>query len=169
MSPGLLRARAPYRAKNALVGGALLAFVAGVFAYALAAVKQDTFDDLDDAARAQAVADARRAALSTEDERRAMQMAAQHATAGAAGATKGAPKPAKLSERSRGSAAVPTPEPTPVEKPTPRGVLPALLERHAPWLLDPTRRTLVWGAPPVDNIGRVGDRDQNTTPDTRRP
>ncbi|KAJ7436950.1 hypothetical protein FB451DRAFT_1193608 [Mycena latifolia] len=33
----------PVRAKNALLGGALLAFVAGVSAYALAAVKQDTF------------------------------------------------------------------------------------------------------------------------------
>ncbi|KAJ7450447.1 hypothetical protein FB451DRAFT_1410420 [Mycena latifolia] len=45
MSPGLLRA------KNALFGGALLAFVARVFAYALAAVKQDTFNDLYDTAR----------------------------------------------------------------------------------------------------------------------
>ncbi|KAJ7436918.1 hypothetical protein FB451DRAFT_1417159 [Mycena latifolia] len=33
---------------------------------------------------------------------------------------------------------------------TPRGVLPALLERRAPWLLGPTRKTLVWGAPPCE-------------------
>ncbi|KAJ7450473.1 hypothetical protein FB451DRAFT_1527646 [Mycena latifolia] len=148
-------ARAPYRAKNALVGGALLAFVAGVFAYALAAVKQDTFEDLDDAAR--------RAAMNTEDERRAMQMAAAHATAGAGGAngmgattTKEAPRPARLSERTPGGAAAPIPASTlaPVEKekPTPHGVFPALLERRAPWLLNPTQKTLVWGAPPVVSI-----------------
>ncbi|KAJ7450450.1 hypothetical protein FB451DRAFT_1527619 [Mycena latifolia] len=76
MSPGLLRVRAPYRPKNAL-----LAFVAGVYAYALAAVKQDTFDDLDDAVR--------RAAISAEDERRAMQMAAAHATGGLVGCDSG--------------------------------------------------------------------------------
>ncbi|KAJ7436930.1 hypothetical protein FB451DRAFT_1453377 [Mycena latifolia] len=39
------------------------------------------------------------------------------------------------------------------ETPTPpRRVLPALLERRVPWLLDPTRKTLVWGAPPVVSI-----------------
>ncbi|KAJ7450468.1 hypothetical protein FB451DRAFT_1527644 [Mycena latifolia] len=123
MSPGLL---------CALLGRALLAFVAGVFAYALAAVKQDT----------------------TEDERRAMQIAAAHATAGAGsagaaepgmGAGKGGTK-ARLSEHSRGSAAVPTPaQALEEETPTPsRGMLPALLERRAPWLLDPTRKTPVW-------------------------
>ncbi|KAJ7436915.1 hypothetical protein FB451DRAFT_1286055, partial [Mycena latifolia] len=47
--PGLLRARAASRTKNALLGGALLAFIAVVFAYALATIKQDTFDDLDNA------------------------------------------------------------------------------------------------------------------------
>ncbi|KAJ7461883.1 hypothetical protein FB451DRAFT_1267112, partial [Mycena latifolia] len=85
--------------------------------------------------------------MSAEDERRAMQMAAKHATAGAGaneGATRGAPKPARLSQRSRGSAAVPTP--TPLEKEKPRGVLPAL------WLLDPTRKTLVWSALPGVSI-----------------
>ncbi|KAJ7437012.1 hypothetical protein FB451DRAFT_1152804 [Mycena latifolia] len=134
-------ARAPYRAKNALLD-ALLAFVAGVFAYALAAVKQDTFDDLDDTVR--------RAAMSAEDERRAMQMAGKHATAGAGanvGAVKGAPRPARLREHARAGAAVRAPISMEKETPasTPRGVLPALLERRAPWLLDPTRKTLVRG------------------------
>ncbi|KAJ7434141.1 hypothetical protein FB451DRAFT_1470063 [Mycena latifolia] len=148
MSPGL-RARAPYRPKNALLGGALLAFVAGVFAYALAAVKQDAFDDLDDAVR--------RAAMSAEDERRAMQMAAAHATGGLVGVTagaemsattaKGAPRPASLSEHARAGAAVRAPTSAEKETPasTPRGVLPALLERRPPWLLNSTRKTLVHG------------------------
>ncbi|KAJ7434148.1 hypothetical protein FB451DRAFT_1470069 [Mycena latifolia] len=106
---------------------------------ALAAVTQDMSDDLDDAACVQAVSDARRTAMSAEDERLAMQMAAKHATAGAGlGAAKEAPRPE-----------TPT---TPVEKEKPRGVLPALLERRALWLLDPTRKTLVWGAPPVVSI-----------------
>ncbi|KAJ7450477.1 hypothetical protein FB451DRAFT_1527659 [Mycena latifolia] len=117
MSPGLLRARAPYRAKNAL-----LAFVAGVFAYALAAIKQDTFDDLDDAVR--------RAAMSAEDERGAMQMAAAHATGGGRGRM--------WVERARtGCGGTHTNACGDADAP-------ALLERRAPWLLDPTRKTPVW-------------------------
>ncbi|KAJ7461901.1 hypothetical protein FB451DRAFT_1496151, partial [Mycena latifolia] len=118
MSPRLPRARA----KNALLGGALLTFVVGVFAYALAAVKQDAFDDLDDAVH--------RAAMSAEDERRRCRW--------------------RGSMRRRGGgecAAVRAPTSMEKETPasTPRGVLPALLERRAPWLLDPTRKTLVRG------------------------
>jgi cytochrome c oxidase assembly factor 3 len=37
------------------------------------------------------------------------------------------------------------------------GILVPILERRFPQLLDPTRKTLVWGAPPVDHIGRMGD------------
>ncbi|KAK7033573.1 hypothetical protein VNI00_012797 [Paramarasmius palmivorus] len=33
----------------------------------------------------------------------------------------------------------------------------SFLDRRYPWLLDPTRRTLVWGAPPIDDIGPLRD------------
>ncbi|KAJ7437020.1 hypothetical protein FB451DRAFT_1378734 [Mycena latifolia] len=126
MSPGLPRARA----KNALLSGALLAFVAVSSRHVRRPRRPRT----------------RRVVLSTEDECRAMQMAAKHATAGAGvGAEIGAGMGAAVP--------TPTPAPTPLEKeketPPPRGVLPVLLERRAPWLLDPTRQTLLWGAPPI--------------------
>ncbi len=48
MSPGLQRAREPYRVKNALLGLTLGAFAVGVWAYSISAVKQDVFDDVDE-------------------------------------------------------------------------------------------------------------------------
>ncbi|KAJ7668144.1 hypothetical protein B0H17DRAFT_1088270 [Mycena rosella] len=150
MSPGLLRARRQFRTKNAVSGVILLTFVVGVFAYAMAAVKQDVFDDLDDEARDRAILDARRAALSVEDEKRAMAAAAAFATA---------PKPLKLSDRARGNiAAAASAELSAPAAAQPRGVLVTLLGGRFPGLLDPTRKTLVWGAPPVDKMGSLGDK-----------
>src|ERR1700676_494750 len=51
MSPGLQRARAPYRWKNAISGLILGAFGVGIWAYSINAVKQDVFDDVDEEAR----------------------------------------------------------------------------------------------------------------------
>ncbi|KAJ7034152.1 hypothetical protein C8F04DRAFT_582547 [Mycena alexandri] len=143
MSPGLLRARRQYRMKNALVGGTVLTFVVGVFWYSMAAVKQEVFDDMDDDAQERAILEARRGALSVEDEKRAMVAAAAHANTSTT-----APK---LSDRARNIT-------IPGDAPERRGVLVTLLDGRFPWLLDPTRKTLVWGAPPVDKIGRVGDK-----------
>lgn len=52
MSPGLKRAREPYRVKNAIMGLTLGAFAVGIWAYSISAVKQDVFDDVDEEARA---------------------------------------------------------------------------------------------------------------------
>ena len=52
MSPGLKRAREPYRVKNAIMGLTLGAFAVAIWAYSINAVKQDVFDDLDEEARA---------------------------------------------------------------------------------------------------------------------
>jgi cytochrome c oxidase assembly factor 3, fungi type len=52
MSPGLKRAREPYRVKNAIMGLTLGAFAVGIWAYSINAVKQDVFDDIDEEARA---------------------------------------------------------------------------------------------------------------------
>lgn len=153
MSPGLLRARRRFRTPNALVGVVLLAFVAGVFSYSMAAVKQDVFDDLDDEVKERAMLDAKRAALSVEDEKRAMAAAVAHATSPGN----------KLGDRARSIAVSPAPEtPAPQNIPTERrGVLATLLDGRFPWLLDPTRKTLVWGAPPVDKIGSLGDKPRS--------
>jgi cytochrome c oxidase assembly factor 3 len=51
MSPGLKRAREPYRVKNAIMGLTLGAFAVGIWAYSINAVKQDVFDDIDEEAR----------------------------------------------------------------------------------------------------------------------
>jgi cytochrome c oxidase assembly factor 3 len=52
MSAGLMRAREPYRMKNALTGLAIGSFIVGVWLYSMSAVKQDNFDDVDEEARA---------------------------------------------------------------------------------------------------------------------
>jgi cytochrome c oxidase assembly factor 3 len=52
MSPGLKRAREPYRVRNAITGLTLAALGIGVWAYSISAVKQDVFDDVDEEARA---------------------------------------------------------------------------------------------------------------------
>jgi cytochrome c oxidase assembly factor 3 len=36
-----------------------------------------------------------------------------------------------------------------------RGILAPLVERRFPRVLDPERKTLVWGAPSVDQLGRM--------------
>ena len=48
MSPGLQRARQPFRLRNAITGVVLAGFAVGVWAYSIGAVKQDKFDDVDE-------------------------------------------------------------------------------------------------------------------------
>ena len=43
MSPSLLRARAPYFVRNAIVGLTLASFIGGVYTYSISAVQQDDF------------------------------------------------------------------------------------------------------------------------------
>ncbi|KAI0307053.1 hypothetical protein B0F90DRAFT_1684711, partial [Multifurca ochricompacta] len=54
MSPGLMRAREPYRVKNMITGLTISSFAIGVWLYSMNAVKQDNFDDVDEEARAMA-------------------------------------------------------------------------------------------------------------------
>ncbi|KAF8489111.1 hypothetical protein JB92DRAFT_3129614 [Gautieria morchelliformis] len=39
-----------------------------------------------------------------------------------------------------------------------RGLVFAALGNIHPWLFEPIHKTLVWGAPPVDHIGRIEDK-----------
>ncbi|TFY55347.1 hypothetical protein EVJ58_g8303 [Rhodofomes roseus] len=145
MSPGLQRAREPFRLRNAIVGTALLAFAVGVWAYSISAVRQDVFDDVDEEARTLA-----RAREKSLEEQEAERRLADAVTSGINAAT------AKTSA-------------TPVTNPimnavsvaaARRGILPPIAERYFPRLLDPSTKTLVWGAPSVDSVGKLSDRSR---------
>lgn len=47
VSPGLARARRPFRVQNLLVGGAILGFTFFVYGWSIRAVKQDDFSDIE--------------------------------------------------------------------------------------------------------------------------
>lgn len=145
MSPGLQRARAPFRVRNAITGVAIAAVVVGVWAYSIAAVKQDSFADVDEEAKILAASGSMHSVKSIEDEEKA----------------KATTIPSPLRSQPPTTTA-PVVAPLPGLVPRPRGVLSPLLERYYPRLLDPTSKTLVWGAPPVDRVGHLRD-------ETRRP
>lgn len=138
MSPGLKRAREPYRIRNALTGIALGAFAVGIWAYSISAVKQDVFDDVDEEARAMRTTGPIAEPLSVKEEKKAMEAAISVATAPA---SIGQSKVASRSTSQSTSMA--------------RGLL-QHLDKRFPHLLDPQKKTLVWGAPPIDNIGKLG-------------
>ncbi|KAL7282605.1 hypothetical protein ACG7TL_004077 [Trametes sanguinea] len=150
MSPGLQRAREPFRFRNAITGLILAGFSVGVWAYSIGAVKQDVFDDVDEEARAlmagsgiqkaeNGAAESRGAADATRAEKDTG-LDLNHPAAPA--------KPLSADARSETETA---------SSASPRGILPPLLEHRFPTLLDPSSRTLVWGAPPLDNVGRMRD------------
>ena len=142
MSPGLQRARQPFRLRNAITGVVLAGFAVGVWAYSIGAVKQDKFDDVDEEARAlMAGSGLQRSEDGAADGRGAANASKTVAQAGSVLADVVSP-------------AVPLPTPVASRH---RGVLPQLLEHRIPRLFDPATGTLVWGAPPVDNVGRLRD------------
>lgn len=123
MSEGLMRAREPYRVKNALTGLAIGSFIVGVWLYSMSAVKQDNFDDVDEEARAMV-----RAGVKPAEEK---------------GGEEVMRSVGQKSERGIG--------------------LLALLDSRFPRLLDPERKTVVFGAPPVNSIGRIGHGGSSRT------
>ena len=151
MSPGLLRARAPFKVRNAITGVTIAALVVGVWAYSIAAVKQDSFADVDEEAKILAASGPTHNIKSIEDEERAKAatITPVHTPSTSTGTSLVSPQPPVNATH------VVTPLPGLV--PRPRGVLAPLLDRRYPRLLDPTRKTLIWGAPSVDRIGRLRD------------
>lgn len=153
MSPGLKRARQPFFLRNAITGVVLFGFAAGVWAYSIGAVKQEDFSDVDEEARSLG----RSTVQAAEDEARVAKVKAVESAA-TAGDTSITPLPT----------APPTPAVSPIieadsfktRRPAqpPRGVVASLLWERYPRLFDPTTKTLIWGAPSVDRIGRMGDR-----------
>ncbi|KAI0700621.1 hypothetical protein BC835DRAFT_1266066 [Cytidiella melzeri] len=138
MSPGLKRARQPFLLRNVLTGLVLASFTVGVWAYSIGAVKQEDFTDIDEEAKAL------RQSAKTESTQK---------TVGAQAVV------ASGSETETVSRVVSaTDADGVVVSGRPRGLVASLLWDRYPSLLDPRTRTLVWGAPPVDRIGRIGDR-----------
>ncbi|KAI0720380.1 hypothetical protein C8T65DRAFT_568136 [Cerioporus squamosus] len=142
MSPGLQRARQPFRLRNTITGIVLAGFAVGVWAYSIGAVKQDKFDDVDEEARA---------LMAGSGLQRSEDGAAEGR--GAADASKATVQAAAVVA----DVVSPTIPPTAATPSRRRGVLPWLLEDRIPRLFDPATGTLVWGAPPVDNVGKLWD------------
>lgn len=143
MSPGLQRAREPYRVKNVMLGLLLGAFAVGVWAYSINAVKQDVFDDVDEEV----------AALSADSTKGKKTTAALTAEG---------PAVTPITSATVSSQSIPE-YIFPVQIPelnSVKGVLPSLEKRMPVWfqLLDPERKTLVWGATPIDKMGKMGDK-----------
>ncbi|KAG6897618.1 hypothetical protein C0992_013058 [Termitomyces sp. T32_za158] len=137
MSPGLQRARAPYRVKNALTGIGLGAFAVGVWAYSISAVRQDVFDDVDEEARAMTQTGVVNEASKTE--KTPQPIAASQPQPIESGTTVG---------MNTSVSSAPSP-------PQCRGLL-RHLDSRFPRLLDPETKNFVWGAPPLDKNGKVG-------------
>ena len=131
MSAGLMRAREPYRVKNAVTGFAIGSFIVGVWLYSMSAVKQDNFDDVDEEARAMV-----RAGVKPLEEKGAEATTTTTTVAG------------KEKEEKRAHHH--------------HGLL-ALLDTKFPRLLDPDGKTVVFGAPAVDRIGRIGQGGSSRT------
>jgi len=142
MSPGLMRAREPYRVKNAITGIALGAFAVGIWAYSLSAVRQDVFDDVDEEARAMQRAGTK--PVGTVEE-------GQHNVSDALGMS-------ASTTTTMGNASPAIPVPPTVRNSLPHRGLLQQLDAKFPRLLDPDRKTLVYGAPPVDDIGKITTR-----------
>ena len=156
MSPGLKRARAPYRVKNALLGLTLGAFAVGIWAYSISAVKQDVFDDIDDEARA-----LREAGVGANKTGAAAAGTTGSTTVGLASAlttTQGL-----VEDRTKDLVKLGGDAGVVERKESTRGLL-QHLDQQFPWLLDPQRKTFVWGAPPVDNVGKMRDTSSSSSP-----
>ncbi|KAF8638522.1 hypothetical protein AX17_002065 [Amanita inopinata Kibby_2008] len=162
MSPGLLRAREPYRFRNALTGLGLGICAVAIWAYSISAVKQDVFDDIDEEARALSGGRSTPASASRDqvtvgsatpmssslpaDSISAARSQADESLIATAAEGSEARKRSGDVERTFTNAA----------SPQRQGVLQHLDSRF-PHLLDPKTKTWVWGAPPVDSVGIISE------------
>ncbi|EIW72926.1 hypothetical protein M231_00183 [Tremella mesenterica] len=133
-SPGLARARRPFRTANFIVGGGLTLFILGVYSYSISAVKQDDFSDVADLLPP---LEERRKIRSIEDEER--------------------------DKRLGSSLESSPPSTTQTISSSPLSWFPRRLSdlswvQRRGWVETNTNNVTVWGAPNVDSIGRIGDK-----------
>ncbi|GAA5868913.1 hypothetical protein JCM3774_006789 [Rhodotorula dairenensis] len=148
VSEGLKRARRPFRTRNFITGGVITAFAFSVYMYSIRAVAQDDFSDLDQPVSEEQ----RRLARSIEDERRDREAVVADRLAIRPAGTPLAASSAPVSAAAPGAVAA--------------GVAPAPVAGPPTSVFDRLRGTfggrgtdsaLVWGAPPVDRLGRIGE------------
>ncbi|GAA5848464.1 hypothetical protein JCM8547_004522 [Rhodosporidiobolus lusitaniae] len=140
VSEGLKRARRPFRTANFITGSLITGFALSVYLYSIRAVAQDDFSDLD-----QPVSDdIRKGVWSIEDEKRA--------------------KEALVADRL--AAFDPVAPAAVVDAVGPVEALPVAAAPRRTGILGLMQRTfggkgteskIVWGAPNVDRVGRIGE------------
>ena len=175
-SPGLERARRPFRAKNALTGLAIMAFVGGVYSYSISAVKQDDFADLPKTASTAALGGK---SIEEEIAERKTGNRGVGALMGYGSSPQGegvrlqpssgssTSSPASTGASAMGTPLPPTtagsPQPTPLSTPLPpssyaAAAANAIVEPMPDTVRPRQRSKWVVGAPDVDRIGRLGER-----------
>lgn len=152
MSPALQRARRPFLVKNAVTGTLIAAFAVSVWAYSISAVKQDNFDDID----------AEALLLPEEERRRRISIEDQFATS-TSGPAVVAPDTGVTVNHTSPSVlpSLPDSRPTPGWFPS---LKPTILERLAVLRHPQQGNILVWDAPPVERLGKLGDRTTASGP-----
>jgi len=153
LSPGLQRARAPYRLKNALTGIAIASFAVGVWAYSIRAVKQDTFEDVDEEAKA---------LMASRMTSGASPAASPREHAGSGDGTAAGPGSVSLEKMSSAALdAAPSPRLNAAATGEAEGRA-GILASIFPHVVG-HGQTLVKGAPSVDHLGRLGDKVDKRT------
>ncbi|KAL0253892.1 hypothetical protein I308_101270 [Cryptococcus tetragattii IND107] len=157
MSPSLKRARKPFILTNVLIGGTIVAFALGVYAYSISAVQQDDFSDVEDLLPP---VEERSKIRSIEDEARE-QRAFQSLASVLPTSRNLPPATSTPASPSKAIPEVPFPEAGVADsKATSSWGIKRLGDvewiRKRGWV-DDKGNVLVWGAPDVDRIGRVGD------------
>ncbi|EKD01302.1 hypothetical protein A1Q2_04380 [Trichosporon asahii var. asahii CBS 8904] len=156
LSEALKRARRPYQMRNLLTGGAVVAFILGVYAYSISAVKQDDFSDVVDLLPP---AEERALVKTIEDEQR-------EAEAARLGSTSTSSTPSSTSASSSSSSPSSASGKSGVASLLPRRLSDIEWVRQR-GLVEPGRdNVLVWGAPSVDNIGNMR-QNPGTTPGSK--
>ncbi|GAA5885267.1 hypothetical protein JCM6882_009548 [Rhodosporidiobolus microsporus] len=141
VSEGLKRARKPFFTRNLITGGAISAFAIWVYLYSIRAVAQDDFSDLDQPVSEEQ----RRSVQSIEESKRAREaLSADKFAAPAASGVVAAVNPLE---------ALPAAAPAPAAQGR-SSVLSLLRGSFGGKGAD---SKLVWGAPNVDRVGRIGE------------
>ncbi|GAA5822932.1 hypothetical protein JCM11251_004428 [Rhodosporidiobolus azoricus] len=142
VSEGLKRARKPFFTRNLITGSAISAFAIWVYWYSIRAVAQDDFSDLD-----QPVSEEQRRSVRSIEELKKDQEALSadrlSLSSAAASGVVAAINPAEVS---------------PAVAPAPAAARSSILSMlTGPFGGKGTESKLVWGAPNVDRIGRIGE------------
>jgi cytochrome c oxidase assembly factor 3, fungi type len=162
MSPGLKRARQPFFLRNLLTGVVLAGFSVGVWAYSIGAVKQEDFTDIDEEAKALRAQQQQQQQVHDGVKETEKRVAEAVSTFGEAELSPQSTSPPASPVSRVVAADVKAGAVTAAGRP-PRGVVASLLWERYPGMFDPKTKTLVWGAPPVDRIGRVGDEPPSSS------